>query len=103
VKITCAFANFLVPAFSPKVLEPLIPTFSELAHELIDGFCERGSAEFMSEFAEAYSARVITGLLGIDKSHWREIADLATELGYVFSVTIKDDLRSYRARAYQGC
>ena len=69
------------PAFSPKVLEPLIPTFSELAHELIDGFCERGTAEFMSEFAEAYSARVITGLLGIDKSHWREIADLATELG----------------------
>ena len=80
------------PAFSPKVLEPLIPTFTELAHELIDGFCERGTAEFMSEFAEAYSARVITGLLGIDKSQWREIADLATELGYVFSVTIKDDL-----------
>ena len=80
------------PAFSPKVLEPLIPTFADLAHELIDGFCERGTAEFMSEFAEAYSARVITGLLGIDKSHWREIADLATELGYVFSVTIKDDL-----------
>jgi cytochrome P450 len=80
------------PAFSPKVLEPLIPTFADLAHELIDGFCELGTAEFMSEFAEAYSARVITGLLGIDKSHWREIADLATELGYVFSVTIKDDL-----------
>ena len=80
------------PAFSPKVLEPLIPTFAELAHELIDGFCERGTAEFMSEFSEAYSARVITGLLGIDKSQWREIADLATELGYVFSVTIKDDL-----------
>ena len=80
------------PAFSPKVLEPLIPAFADLAHELIDGFCERGTAEFMSEFAEAYSARVITGLLGIDKSQWREIADLATELGYVFSVTIKDDL-----------
>ena len=80
------------PAFSPRVLEPLIPTFSELAHELIDSFCERGIAEFMSEFAEAYSARVITGLLGIDKSQWKEIADLATELGYVFSVTIKEDL-----------
>ena len=80
------------PAFSPRVLEPLIPTFSELAHELIDNFCERGSAEFMSEFAEAYSARVITGLLGMPKEQWREVADLATELGYVFSVTIKEDL-----------
>ena len=74
------------------MLEPLIPTFSELAHELIDNFCERGSAEFMSEFAEAYSARVITGLLGMPKEQWREVADLATELGYVFSVTIKEDL-----------
>ena len=80
------------PAFSPRVLEPLIPTFSELAYELIDNFCERGSAEFMSEFAEAYSARVITGLLGMPKEQWREVADLATELGYVFSVTIKEDL-----------
>ena len=80
------------PAFSPRVLEPLIPTFSELAHELIDNFCEQGSAEFMSEFAEAYSARVITGLLGMPSDQWREVAQLATELGYVFSVTIKEDL-----------
>lgn len=80
------------PAFSPRVLEPLIPTFTELAHELIDGFCERGTAEFMSEFAEAYSARVITGLLGMKQELWPQVAALATELGYVFSVTIKEDL-----------
>jgi cytochrome P450 len=80
------------PAFSPRVLEPLIPTFAQLAHELIDGFCERGSAEFMSEFAEAYSARVITGLLGMSNELWPKVAELATQLGYVFSVTIKEDL-----------
>ena len=80
------------PAFSSRVIEPLTGYFAELAHELIDGFCERGSCEFMREFAEPFSARVITGLLGIPKQNWRQLADLATELGYVFSVTIKENL-----------
>ena len=80
------------PAFSSRVIEPMTGYFAELAHELIDDFCERGTCEFMREFAEPFSARVITGLLGIPKQNWRQLADLATELGYVFSVTIKEAL-----------
>lgn len=80
------------PAFSPRIIEALKPEFAKLANDLIDGFCEKGSAEFMAEFAEAYSAKVITLLLGLPDELWHEIADLATKLGYVFSVTIKDDL-----------
>lgn len=80
------------PAFSPRIIEALTPEFTKLANNLIDGFCEKGEVEFMSEFAEAYSAKVITLLLGLPESLWREIADLATKLGYVFSVTIKEDL-----------
>ena len=80
------------PAFSPRVLEPLTSTFAELANELIDNFSERGECEFMNDFAEPYAARVITGLLGLPAEDWRELADLATELGYVFSVTILQDL-----------
>lgn len=80
------------PAFSPRIIEALTPEFAKLANDLIDEFCENGSCEFMSEFAEAYSAKVITLLLGLPESLWREIADLATKLGYVFSVTIADDL-----------
>ncbi len=80
------------PAFSPRIIEALTPEFSKLANDLIDEFCEKGSCEFMSEFAEPYSAKVITLLLGLPESLWREIADLATKLGYVFSVTFKEDL-----------
>jgi cytochrome P450 len=80
------------PAFSPKTIEPLAPFFASLANELIDNFVEKGSCEFMSEFAEPFSARVITGLLGLDTQLWPQVADLATKLGYVFSVTIKEDL-----------
>jgi cytochrome P450 len=85
------------PAFSPKIIEALKPEFTKLANDLIDGFCEKGSAEFMSEFAEPYSAKVITLLLGLPPELWREIADLATKLGYVFSVTIKQDLPEIEA------
>ena len=80
------------PAFSPKTIEPLAPFFADLANELIDNFIDKGSCEFMSEFAEPFSARVITGLLGLDNELWLKVADLATKLGYVFSVTIKEDL-----------
>jgi cytochrome P450 len=80
------------PAFSPKTIEPLAPFFASLANELIDNFIDKGSCEFMSEFAEPFSARVITGLLGLDNDLWPKVADLATKLGYVFSVTIKEDL-----------
>jgi cytochrome P450 len=80
------------PAFSPKTIEPLAPFFASLANELIDNFIDKGSCEFMSEFAEPFSARVITGLLGLENELWPKVADLATKLGYVFSVTIKEDL-----------
>ena len=80
------------PAFKPRIIEELTPDFTALARELVDGFHERGHAEFMSEFAEPYSARVITKLLGMDESLWPQLADYATKLGLVFSVTIRDDL-----------
>lgn len=80
------------PAFSPRTIEPMVPFFESLANELIDNFQARGECEFMSEFAEPFSARVITGLLGLEESLWPKVADLATKLGYVFSVTIKEDL-----------
>jgi len=60
--------------------------------QVIDNFQARGECEFMAEFAEPFSARVITGLLGLEEQLWPKVADLATKLGYVFSVTIKEDL-----------
>ena len=80
------------PAFSPRTIEPMAPFFESLANELIDNFQARGECEFMAEFAEPFSARVITGLLGLEEQLWPKVADLATKLGYVFSVTIKEDL-----------
>ena len=80
------------PAFKPRIIEALTPDFTALATELVDAFGDRTEIEFMSEFAEPYSARVITKLLGMDESLWPQLADYATKLGLVFSVTIREDL-----------
>src|SRR5919199_1668985 len=37
-----------------------------IAHELVDGFIDRGTAELVSEFAEPMSARVLKRALGLD-------------------------------------
>ena len=43
--------RLLNPAFKQGVVQGMVPGFAELAHELVDGFSERGSVELVSEFA----------------------------------------------------
>lgn len=80
------------PAFAPRLLEALTPDFTALANELVDNFSERGSCEYMSEFAEPYAARVITRLMGLREDQWKEVADLSTTIGLAFSVDIANEL-----------
>lgn len=80
------------PAFSPRLIEGLVPQFQDLANELIDNFIERSSCEFVSEFAEPYAARVIAILLGIPQTEWKRIAEWSAVVGLALGVTIRDDL-----------
>jgi cytochrome P450 len=89
--------RLLNPAFSPRLLESLVPRFRELASELIDGFADAGRCEFMSEFAEPYAAQVIAILLGIPRTEWRAMAEMSSTLGLAMVVTIKDDLPQIEA------
>jgi cytochrome P450 len=50
--------------FSPKKIRAMEPTISTLADDLIDGFIERGSANFFAEFAMLLPGYVIMDLLG---------------------------------------
>lgn len=85
------------PAFSPRLIEGLVPRFQALANELIDSFVGRGECEFVSEFAEPYAARVISILLGIPESEWKTIASWSSVVGLALGVTIRDDLDKIEA------
>ncbi|MFN8189544.1 MAG: cytochrome P450 [Nocardioidaceae bacterium] len=80
------------PAFSPKLIESLVPRFQALANELVDNFRKPDSCEFMSEFAEPYAARVIAIMLGLPEEEWPIIAKEATTIGLSLSVTVREEL-----------
>jgi cytochrome P450 len=79
------------PAFSRSLMERMVPGFRNLAGELIDAFAERGECEFVSEFAEPYSARVLCRLVGLDEGRWQDVSHWSTDIGLAFGITIAED------------
>jgi cytochrome P450 len=80
------------PAFSPKLVTSLIPKFQALANQLIDGFADKGECDFIADFTEPYATGVICDLLGLSFDRWRELADIAGDMGLALGVTFKKDL-----------
>ncbi|BBY65411.1 cytochrome P450 [Mycolicibacterium helvum] len=98
--------RLMTPAFSQKLIAELVPRFQTLAAELIDNFAEPDRCEFVSEFAEPYSARVIAIMLGFPEEEWQVIATASTTLGLAMGVTLKQDLPAIEAalqRLYDYC
>jgi cytochrome P450 len=80
------------PAFSRKAIDALVPHFERIADELIGSFAERGSCEFMREFAEPYAARAIAILLGIPEGEWRTVASESAAIGLAMGVKVREHL-----------
>lgn len=85
------------PAFSPKLITSLAPKFTELANMLIDDFAPKGKCDFIAEFTEPYATGVICELLGLPFERWRELADIAGDMGLALGVTFKKDLPTIEA------
>ncbi len=59
-----AFRHVLQPLFSPTRMKAIEPEIRSAVNRLIDGFADRGSAEFISEFAHELPAAVFLSLMG---------------------------------------
>jgi cytochrome P450 len=84
--------RLLTPAFSRRLIEPMVPRFAGLAGELAGSFAATGRCEFMAEFAEPYAARVIAIILGIPEREWPTIAAESAAVGLAMGVRIREDL-----------
>lgn len=89
------------PAFAPKLVRKLTPAFQEMANELIDSFIDEGHCDFVRQFAEPYATMVICALLGLPRTEWRKLADLAVEMGLALGVTFKQDQERINAATDQ--
>ncbi|MDN5895152.1 MAG: cytochrome P450 [Nocardioides sp.] len=89
--------RLLMPAFRNKTIAAMRPRFQALANELIDGFAARGEVEFVSEFAEPYSSRIICILLGLPEDEWPQVAHWADDLGASFSIDVANQVPKIEA------
>jgi len=58
----------LLPPFTPDAMKKLEPRARALAHELIDKFIERGSADAAVQYAQEIPVRLIAHMLGLPES-----------------------------------
>ncbi|RAV03993.1 cytochrome P450 [Mycolicibacter senuensis] len=57
--------NQLGPLFAPKAVERLEGTIRQRAADLIDAFVDRGSCDFMAEFAQRFPTTIFLELMGL--------------------------------------
>lgn len=79
------------PAFSHSVIATMTDSFRELAHDVIDQFADSGVCEFMTDFAEPYSSRALSRLLDLPEEDWRELTQLAADMGLAFGPEIVEE------------
>jgi cytochrome P450 len=62
------------PPFRPREVEARTQgTIPKLAHELIDGFDDRGEADLFTDYADPMSVRSLQFMLGLDEVPWQEL------------------------------
>lgn len=62
------YRRLLNRALTPPLVRAMLPDVERITDELIDAFIERGSCDFISEFAFPLPGKVIAGLIGLDDS-----------------------------------
>jgi len=72
-----AVKQFLMPAFSPKALQNLVPQIDRLAKEIVDNIAARGECEFVYDVASKLPVYTFCELMGIPE----ELRDKVVELG----------------------
>ena len=68
------------PAFLPAAIARMKPTVEKLVDELIDGFVDRGSVDFIAEFGLLLPGYIICDLLGVPRSDLTTLKRWSDEL-----------------------
>lgn len=84
--------RILNPAFSPEAVAAMMPKFESITQDLMANFLDRGSCDYMTEFADPYAGRVLCYLLGLSDDMAPRILQLASDMGLALGVTYKADL-----------
>lgn len=81
-------------AFTRSQVDALRPTMRQVVGELIDGFATARRCEFMADFAEPYSSRIICTLLGVPDEQQHTFHGWGDDL----SLMMSSNVGKYRPR-----
>ncbi|MEM9196499.1 MAG: cytochrome P450, partial [Pseudomonadota bacterium] len=74
------------PAFAPGLLEVMRPRFEAMANALVDGFIDRGTCDFMAEFADPYASQILCLMLGLPQAEAPRLLELSSTMGLALGV-----------------
>jgi cytochrome P450 len=62
-------------SFTPRRLEQVVQSVDTICTELIDGICERGEVDLVTEISAPFPLLVICDMMGIPRSEFRAVLD----------------------------
>lgn len=66
--------------FTPRMLGRLEASVREIAAEIIDDVCERGTVDFVVDVAAALPLKIVCDLMGIPAARYREVFDFTNQI-----------------------
>ena len=91
--------NLVNRAFVSRRIEKLGPEIERLAHERIDGFASRRSADLVAEFAELIPVAVIAQLLGVPREMGPQLVDWSHRMVAMYQYGVTRAVEDHAARA----
>jgi cytochrome P450 len=91
-------------AFTPRAVAALRPRMREVATQLVDQFAAAGRCEFMSDFADLYSTRIICEMLAVPAEQQADFRRWADLLSLTFSPEVvqhRKQIEAALAELYQ--
>lgn len=78
-----AVKQFLMPAFSPKSLQKLVPEIDRLARQIVDDVAAKGGCEFVFDVASKLPVYTFCELMGIPEEMRETVVDLGNAMADV--------------------
>ncbi len=74
------YRNIVNKAFTPRMVQQLLPSVRRLAREIVDSVAEKGEADFVHEIAAKLPMAVICEMMGVEEEDRLPIYDLSNRM-----------------------
>lgn len=82
--------KLVAKAFTPRAAERMRAACGDVVEGLVDGVCETGGCDVVTDIADPYPVAIICELLGAPRRDWHLFSRWAADVNRVFGVDVAD-------------